>query len=318
MLPPMDDRTGIPGSADTPQGPQPFVTRSAEPDWQSLADQYAASGRRRRRLRIAGSAVAVLCVLGAGAGAVALTGGNGGSSQAAGGPATATGGAGSVPAAPWPAAATPTGAPSTSASATASASPTPSRTAKAAPTGASARPSASGAAKKARPTPLQIISDASTDTAPLTPAGLFSATTVTIGGSVYTRAAVEATTPCWKATTGGLGNVLTPHGCLQLLRATYLSGRNEVTVGVAVFDTAEQAAAVLPQYTGQIQSLVRGSVPSFCVNVACALTHASIGRYDYFTVAGTSDKAPSTGNPVSVAAGRSLAGYASGRLLARG
>ena len=167
-------------------------------------------------------------------------------------------------------------------------------------------------------TPVQRISDAGTDTAPLSPATLYTASRLTIGGQSYTLAATLTDNPCWKGTTGGLGNILAPHGCLELLRATYVSGDHAVTVGVAVFDTASQAAAVMPQDVGQIQSLVRGSVPSFCVKATCPLTHATVGRYDYFTIAGTTDDKASGSDPVAVADGRYLAGYAYARLLARG
>ena len=155
-------------------------------------------------------------------------------------------------------------------------------------------------------------------TGPLSTATLFTATHLVVDGQTFTRAATDTDVPCGNGTTGGLGNILAPHGCRQLLRATYVSGRNAVTVGVAVFDTSQQAAAVMPKYQGEIQSLVRGSVSSFCVDVSCPLTHASVGRYDYFTVAGTTDNRAATGNTLDVAAGQALATYAYDRLTARG
>ena len=308
----MDDRTG---NDRAPWSQPPFVVgAAAQPDWQALADQNEAAGLRRRRLRIAAVAAAVLLVSGAVTAAVALSGGHTGQQTAGPGRDPVVVGpssAGAAPGAssiPWPSA-----SPSTSPSA----SPSPPRSAPVSGAASTAKPTPAGP-KATPPTALQVISSAGTDTAPLTPATVFPARTLSTGGRSYTREALEATTPCWKATTGGLGNVLAPHGCEQLLRATYVSGPYAVTLGVAVFDTAQQAGAVMPQYTGEIQSLVRSPVPSFCVNVACALTHASVGRYDYFTIAGTTDKAASTHNPVSVAAGRNLAADVRSRLLARG
>ena len=52
--------------------------------------------------------------------------------------------------------------------------------------------------------------------------------------------------------------------------------------------------------------------------MTCPLTHATVGRYDYFTIAGTTDGKASGSDPVAVEDGRYLAGYAYARLLARG
>ena len=167
-------------------------------------------------------------------------------------------------------------------------------------------------------TPLQVISSSVTDTAPLSTKTLYDATRLTIGGRVYTLAATATSVPCWKGTTGGLGNVLAAHDCRELLRSTYVSKDHAVTVGVAVFDTAAQADAVLPKYVGQIQSLFRTGVPVFCLKAACSLTHAAVGRYDYFTIAGPANGRAGTGDPLAVAAGQHAAAYAQRRLLDRG
>lgn len=186
----------------------------------------------------------------------------------------------------------------------------------------SPRPTPSGTPKptsSAKPlTPLQVISSAATDTKPLSTKTLYDATRLTIGGRVYTLADTATTIPCWKGTTGGLGNVLAAHGCRELLRSTYIDKDHAVTVGVAVFDDAAQADAVPPKYVGQIQSLFKRGVPVFCLKAACSLTHDAVGRYDYFTIAGPTNGHAGTGDPLAVAACQHAAAYARRRLLDRG
>ena len=300
------------------------------PDWQALADRNERARRRGRLLRVGGVTAALVGVVALGAVAAAFAGGgsgqHGGGSSLHGLAPTATTGAGPGGGQSTGA----TGSASAGASASASGSAGASANASAgASAGASDRPSGSPSAPASRSggtaptstpplTPLQVISSVGTDTAPLSTTTLYTAAALDVDGQTFTLAATNTDNPCWKGTTGGLGNVLAPHGCLELLRATYVSGRNAVTVGIAVFDTAQQAAAVMPQYQGQIQSLVRGSVPSFCVGVSCPLTHATVGRYDYFTVAGTTDNRATSGDALAVDGGQALASYAYDRLMARG
>ncbi len=290
---------------------QPAPPRPSDvPDWQALADSNERAQRRGRLLRVGGVTAALVGVVALGAVAVAFT--SGGSGQHVGGSSlhgltpTATTGTG------------PGGGQPTGATASASASADASARSSGSPSARASRPGGSAPSSAPPLTPLQVISNAGTDTAPLSTATLYTAATLEVNGQTFTLAATDTDNPCWKGTTGGLGNILAPHDCLELLRATYVSGRNAVTVGIAVFDSAQQAAGVLPQYQGEIQSLVRGSVPSFCVGVSCPLTHAAVGRYDYFTIAGTTDNRAATGDTLAVASGQALASYAYDRLMARG
>jgi hypothetical protein len=280
-----------------------------------MADQHERETRRRRQLRVVGGAVAaVLVVGGVTATAVTVSGSSGGKDTAAG---TATTGA-SAPAAPGDGsdpvvvgtAPGTSGSPSASA---ASAAASPSGTAGGRPSGR-----ASAGASSAAPTdPLTRISSAATDTAPLDPAAMF-ADRLTVGGRVWTRLTTASTVPCWKATTGGLGDVLAPQGCRTMLRATYTSGSSAVTVGVAVLDTRAQADAAAAGYRGQVQGLVPSGHTSYCTGPGCANTHGSVGRYDYFTVAGTVKPGGNTADATAAAAQGDFAGYARSRLLARG
>jgi hypothetical protein len=139
-----------------------------------------------------------------------------------------------------------------------------------------------------------------------------------VGGRSWTRLTTASTVPCWKATTGGLGDVLAPQGCRTMLRATYTSGSSAVTVGVAVLDTRAQADAAAAGHRGQVQGLVPSGHTSYCTGPGCAETHGSVGRYDYYTVSGTVKPGGNTADAVAAAAQADFAAYARSRLLARG
>ncbi|AUG80807.1 hypothetical protein CFP65_6140 [Kitasatospora sp. MMS16-BH015] len=284
--------------------------RTPEPDWAALADRNEQDHRRRKQRQVIGAVIgATLVIGGITATAVNLTG-KGGSPTAAA--ATPSDSPFPTPAAPGPAASgdpdlsrgfTTTPEPSTSISATASKSPTA---------------HSSSPTPAPRPDPLAVISTAGTDTAPLDPAALFPAQAPGIGGHTWTRVTTATTTPCWKATTGGLGNVLAPQGCQSILRATYASGTAAVTVGIAVFDHRSQADAAQAGYQGQLQGLVTPGSISFCTGPGCATTHGAIGRYAYYTVAGALKPGGATQDPTATAAAPSFATLTQDRLLARG
>ncbi|MDH6113989.1 hypothetical protein P3T36_002810 [Kitasatospora sp. MAP12-15] len=267
---------------DWPQREQPAT---AEPDWAALAERHDRDTRRRKRLRlltaggVATAAVAAITVT-----AVVVSGGSGHGSRT-GGASTAIDAVGGR-------------TPPTSASTSASPSP------------------ATGPSTPADP--LTLISDARTDTAPLDPAALFAAGTLSSGGRIWTRMALDSVTPCWKATTGGLGNVLAAQNCQTVLRATYASGAGAVTVGVAVFAGKEQATAAQQASKGQLQGLVPTGAVSFCTAAGCANTHGTIGRYTYYSVSGTLKPGGTAPDADAAAAGPVFADYASTRLLARG
>jgi hypothetical protein len=169
------------------------------------------------------------------------------------------------------------------------------------------------------PDPLDYISSAGKDTAPLTADTLFIGKRMSIGPRAYTKAITGGTTNCASVTQGGLGAVLTSNGCREVLRATYLRDGRAVTVGVAVFDTAREAARARDQSTGNIAALPGGGVGTFCRPVACWRTTNAVGRYAYFTIAGPSDgKAAATTDTLSKQAGRDAGTFAFNRIVQRG
>ncbi|MEV6206373.1 hypothetical protein [Kitasatospora sp. NPDC051914] len=286
-------------------------TGAGEPDWAAMAAQHEREVKRRKQLQIIGGMVAATLVVG---GITATAVGLAGDSDKGGAPATAASGTPSTggPAAePVEVLTSSSTAPSPSPSASASAS-----------GGASARPSGSAggrtsASASAPADPLTLISSAATDTAPLDPAKLFPAT-ATVDGRTWTRLATAVTDPCWKATTGGLGDVLAAHGCRSILRATYTSGSSAVTVGIAVHDSKADADAVAGSHRGQVQGLVPAGNTSYCTSAGCANTHAAVGRYGIYTVAGTVKPGGNAQDAVATAAQPDFAARTRTTLLARG
>ncbi|MFJ8041822.1 hypothetical protein ACIRBX_15125 [Kitasatospora sp. NPDC096147] len=319
---------------------------ATEPDWSELARRHEAQQLRRRRLRNGGAVAGAVLLVG-GITTTALLIGRGTSPATSDAPSALAAGtvSASAPAdAPSdpPGASTvptptsgpsPTGSPSPSGSPSATGKPSGSPSAKGSPTAPA--PSASPSSAPQSPVapapqppappssaapldPLTVISSAATDTAPLDPNALFPSATLSFGGKTWTRLTTAATGTCWNATTGGLGNVLTPQGCQTLLRATYTSGTSAVTIGVAVFPQRANADAVTAAHTGQVQGLVPAGSISYCTSAGCANTHAAVGRYTYYTVSGTTKPGGTAADPAATAAGPDFAAHARARLLARG
>ncbi|TDU06131.1 hypothetical protein EDD99_4677 [Streptomyces sp. 846.5] len=128
---------------------------------------------------------------------------------------------------------------------------------------------------------------------------------LTIDGQKFVRRATETTSPCWKGTEGGLGSLLRSEVCTEVLRATHVSDRSAVTVGIAVFHTAAEARSADDAFKGTVEPLYGSGVPAvFCKDPGtCAITHAVHGRYLYLTVA------------EQAAAGHGVAGYALSAVL---
>ena len=250
-------RPGAPG--DNPPGaPGQAATASAtHADFVAMAERGESARRRKRRLRLATALVVI--------GGLAAVGGTLLATGSAARPHSAA--AGNRPTAPTTAA-----APTT---------PTPVPT--------SAAPSAPAASAPA--SLLAVLSAASSDSAPLTAAGLFPARATGPGGQVYGLVATAAS-GCAPAVTPPLAAVLARNGCEQLFRASYTSGGTAVTVGIAVFAGAGPAAAVKSGATGNVESLAGGPLHPFCRGVVCRLSVNSVGRYAYFTVAGYTDGKP--------------------------
>ncbi|MDT3395675.1 hypothetical protein RKE29_03260 [Streptomyces sp. B1866] len=184
---------------------------------------------------------------------------------------------------------------------------------------AAPEPTFSDVAPPAPVRPLDVISDARRDTAPLRAEGLFPGRGAAAEGRTYAKAATSSTRSCAAAAQGRLGAVLTGAGCRQVFRATYERDGVAVTVGIAVFDTRAAAERAKARATPNIASLAGRGVPAFCRRTACRTSANAIGRYAYFTVSGyTSGKAVTTSDTAALQAGRDLADYAFRQLLARG
>jgi hypothetical protein len=276
-------RPGLP-SDPPPEGTQP-------PEWEQQPVEAApepararthSGGPSRPRRRIALFAAGVL-VLGGAAAALALTGGHS---------------AGHPTAVASPSVAVPTIQPTSAPTTMPSAQPTPSPTLL---------------------DPITLLSSATTDTAPLSVAAVFPGKKVTVNGHTYTQV-LTATSACKDAASAPLAAVLAKNGCQAVFRATYVSGAAEVTVGVAVFPTAAQAATVKAQASsGNLQSLFGGPVKPFCRGVVCRLSTNAIGRYTYFTVAGYTNGKPVPANDaVALAAGNDISAMAFQNLADRG
>ncbi|OEJ25507.1 hypothetical protein AR457_14600 [Streptomyces agglomeratus] len=250
---------GGPEGQQSPQDPYGTHTAPDTPDWAALADASAARARRKRWMYIGGGVLATAVV-----GAIVAT-------------AVVTTNSGT----------------NTDNTNSASELPTPETL----PTeSAQPGPSFSSQAPPPPPNPRDFISSAKKDTLPLSADSLFPGKKLKMGDRAYAKGATNTTTSCSAATQGALGGVLANNGCDQVIRATYSKDGVAVTVGVAVFDTAAQAAKAKEQASGGLASLPGGGVPTFCRGGSvCLRTANAYGRYAYFTVSGfTSGKNATT------------------------
>ncbi|MFF8288337.1 hypothetical protein ACF068_03750 [Streptomyces sp. NPDC016309] len=226
---------------------QPFT--AATPDWSALAEASAARTRRRRLLLIGGAALATGLV-----GtliAVAIVSGNTADDDGA-----------------------------NLADTTSAAPELPTDTAK-------PQPSFSSVAPPPPPDPMDFISSAGKDKAPLSAESLFPGTKLTVGDRVYRKGATASTTSCGAAAEDGLGAVLERNGCERVIRATYERDGVAVTVGVALFDTKAAALKAKEQAVGGVTPLAGAGVDGFCrAQTVCLRRANALGRYAYFTQAG--------------------------------
>ncbi|MGW3629467.1 hypothetical protein ACWD7F_04770 [Streptomyces sp. NPDC005122] len=252
------------------------------PDWAALAEASETRNRRRRLLVIGGSAIATLAV--GAAVAVAVVSANGDNS--------ASNQSGKLP--------------GTTAIPSDTTAPAPSF----APT--SAPPPLN---------PMDFISSAKKDTAPLSPDILFPGSQLTMGDGVYRKGPTASTTKCATGVQRTLPKVLTDNGCTRLIRVTYSKGGVAVTVGVAVFDTKAQADKAKAQADSKsiITSLPGQGVATFCRTSVCRSTTNSYGRYAYFTLAGfTNGKDVTTKSAEVFTTGDDLAEFAFRQIRRRG
>ncbi|MEE1756027.1 hypothetical protein [Streptomyces sp. SP18CS02] len=181
------------------------------------------------------------------------------------------------------------------------------------------QPSFSSVAPPPPPNPKDFISSAQKDKAPLSPESLFPGKKLTMGDRVYLKGAISSTTDCASVTQGGLGGVLSKHGCERVIRATYQKDGVAITVGVALFDTEASAVKAKEQAAGGIAPLAGAGVGDFCRATVCLRRANSLGRYAYFTQAGwSSGKKVTTGDELVFKTSDDLGTFTFNQVYARG
>jgi hypothetical protein len=168
---------------------------------------------------------------------------------------------------------------------------------------------------------MDFISSVQKDTAPLSPDILFPGSQLTMGDRVYRKGPTASTTNCASAVQGTLPAVLNKNDCTRMMRVTYSKDGVSVTVGVAVFNTAAQAAKAKSEADSKsiITSLSGQGVANFCRTSICRSTTNSYGRYAYFTLAGfTNGKDVTTKDAKVFTTGDDLAEFAFRQIRRRG
>jgi hypothetical protein len=169
--------------------------------------------------------------------------------------------------------------------------------------------------------PKEFVASKAKDTAPNGPDLLFPGTQLTMGSAVYKKGPKADSTTCATGAAGTLTKVLTDNGCTRVMRVTYTKDGLAVTVGVAVFDTEEQALKAKSQADAKsiVKALTGGDVKTFCNGAVCRSTTNSYGRYAYFTITGfTNGKDVTTKDTAAFTAGDDLAEFAFQRIRQRG
>ncbi|QGV79041.1 hypothetical protein [Streptomyces ficellus] len=182
------------------------------------------------------------------------------------------------------------------------------------------QPSFSSVAPPPPPDPMDFISSAAKDKAPIGPDTLFPGKKLTMGDRVHRKGATASTTDCGSAAEDGLGAVLERNGCTRVIRATYERDGVAVTVGVALFDTEAAALKAKEQAVGSVVPLAGSGVKGFCQSqTVCLRRTNTLGRYAYFTQAGfTSGKKVTTGEKAVYKASDDLAAFTFNQIYARG
>lgn len=266
------------------QPPSPFGARNdGTPDWGALAEASEARQRRKRWLVAGGGVLATAAVATVVAVAVVTAGGDAPDVRTGGTATTLPGGA-----------ELPTG-------------------------GAGPQPSFSSVAPPPPPDPMDFISSAGKDRAPLSAESLFPGKKLTFGDRVYAKGATSSTTNCASAGKDGLGAVLQRHGCTRVIRATYTRDGVAVTVGVAVFADRSQALGAKQDARGGVTPLAGGGVGDFCRATVCLRRSNALGRYAYFTQAGfTSGQKVTTSDTTVFKTSDDLSRFTFNQIYARG
>ncbi|MDX2853832.1 hypothetical protein [Actinacidiphila glaucinigra] len=167
--------------------------------------------------------------------------------------------------------------------------------------------------------PLDFLSTAAKDTAPLGAGTLFPGKKLDYsGGRSYVKTASKDNRDCADAATGPLAAALTRNGCTRMMRVTYTRGGSAVTVGVAVFKD-KASAKKLAKNNKFVRPLNGGGVADFCHAVKCWSKSGAVGRYAYFTISGPKNGSAATGSDTaSRQAGQDGFNYAFSRIVQRG
>ncbi|MFF7210442.1 hypothetical protein ACFZAU_07830 [Streptomyces sp. NPDC008238] len=166
--------------------------------------------------------------------------------------------------------------------------------------------------------PLDFLSTAAKDTAPLGAGTLFPGKKLDYsGGRSYVKTATKENRDCADAATDSLATALDRNGCTRMMRVTYTRGGSAVTVGVAVFKDAATAKKVA-RTNKFLSPLNGGGVADFCHGVACWSKSGAVGRYAYFTIAGPKGGKAATNSDGSRQAGQDGFNYAFNRIVQRG
>ncbi|MDX3094178.1 hypothetical protein PV417_06230 [Streptomyces sp. ME19-03-3] len=199
--------------------------------------------------------------------------------------------------------------------------PSPTATASAPPSDVALPPEPSFSEVSPGPTygPLDFLSTAARDTAPLGVDTLFPGRKLDYsGGRSYVKTAAKENGDCADAATDPLAAALTRGGCTRMMRVTYTRGGSAVTVGVAVFKDAASARKVA-RTNRFVRPLNGGGVPDFCHGVRCWSKSGAVGRYAYFTISGPRSGAAATASDTaSRQAGQDGFNYAFNRIVQRG
>ncbi|MCB5165931.1 hypothetical protein LG634_13930 [Streptomyces bambusae] len=176
------------------------------------------------------------------------------------------------------------------------------------------------AAPDASPHPLDHLADAKRDGLPFNATEFFPGKSTEISGRKYAQTAGDTKTDCRKAAPEAVAKVLARHGCRKLVRGTYQRDGVATTVGVAAFDTTDQAAKAKDGLPGAVTALQPSKGRKACAKPrACLRTVHAYGRFLYVTLSGfQSGKAAKKQDLAVGTAGDDLAEYAFQRIVKRG